>query len=135
MDYVSKFGYNTKRKVDFGDFFMLAQKLLLANFKEVHFLQEKYDTERSGFFSIIPFVEELDSYRQGKGNQMPKMDALRGIISKCKSLNPQAMSDLSTYVCRNIRQITHDFSEKETKEVFAKIFDGKVEQKEIETLW
>lgn len=71
-DYLKKYGYNIKRKVDFSEFFILAQKILSANFKEVNFLQAKYDNMNEGFFSLKGLVEDIDNYRGKNSNQKNK---------------------------------------------------------------
>jgi len=52
-----------KHKIDFPEFFILAQKLLHANFKEVSTLNEKYDSKNEGYFSLKMFVEDINKYR------------------------------------------------------------------------
>ena len=53
------------KKIDFSEFFILAQKIVFANFKEVTYLVDKYDSNKEGYFSLIPFVEDLDNSREG----------------------------------------------------------------------
>ena len=134
-DFIKRFRPDLKRKIDFSEFFILAQKVLKCNFNDVNHLFTKYDNQRRGMFELSRFIDDINSMRgtvSVKSNaNYNKNNTDDSFKVKVINLKIPIVDKFMKYVERKMEKVNKSFDKVELRALLKEIMNGQLDDMDI----
>lgn len=137
-DHVKRFRADLKRKIDFSEFFILAQKILKCNFNDVNHLFAKYDIQRRSMFELNKFIDDVNSLRKNvtvKSNSRDtNINIVEEIRPKLLKAKINVVDNFMNYVNQKMSKVNRSFDKVEIRAVIKEITKARLDDNEIAKL-